>query len=107
VTVPPEAVAAAQAYDVAHRYDDPRASRQWSRVSDAQAARLLAGAQPLLAAAERERIRQQRQATCPQVVPPNLICITCLKPLCRSCGACECPANSESLCAGLTGGDRP
>ena len=48
-------------------------------------------------AAERERIRQQ-SPVCTPMAPPNVLCMECLRPLCRSCGACECPDNSESLC---------
>ena len=58
MTVPPDAAAAAQGYDFAHRFDDdqPRVI-SWGRVPDYQVARLLAGAAPLIAAAERQRIR--------------------------------------------------
>lgn len=52
---------------------------------------------PLIRADERERIRQQ-PPVCPPGAPPNVLCMTCFRPLCRSCGACECPDNSESLC---------
>jgi hypothetical protein len=52
--LPPAAIDAAHAYDLAHR---PRVGH-WTRPPDDQVARLLAGAAPLIAAAERERIRQ-------------------------------------------------
>ena len=58
---------------------------------------ILAGVAPLIAEAERERIRQQ-SPVCPPVVPPNVLCMACFRPLCRSCGACECPDSSQSLC---------
>ena len=63
MTVPPGTLGAAQGYDFAHRFDDdqPRVI-SWGRVPDYQVARLLAGAAPLIAAAERDRIRGVIQA---------------------------------------------
>lgn len=56
----------------------------------------MAKAEEEAAAAERERIRSGKPV-CPAPVPPNVLCMVCLKPLCRACGACECP-DSEGLC---------
>jgi len=68
--LPPEAITAAQAYDVEHRVGDQGYFRRWTRVPDEQVARLLEGGAPLIVShretttaaaitrAERERIRQ-------------------------------------------------
>jgi hypothetical protein len=60
-----------------------------------------AAAAPVLRADERERIRQPVCA--PGPFPPNLICMTCLRPMCRHCGGCECP-ETPALCLPETGG---
>jgi hypothetical protein len=52
--IPAEAIQAAQDCDLAHRVP----VSNWHRVPDEQVARLLIGAAPVIAAAERERIRQ-------------------------------------------------
>jgi hypothetical protein len=57
---------------------------------------LEAGASEIIAA-DRERIRQQAPV-CAPLAPPNVLCMTCFRPMCRSCGACECQDYSESLC---------
>jgi len=70
MTVPPGAVAAAHAWDLAHR-DDPDQPRRkgWTRPPGDQVARLLTGAAPLIAAAERERIRQLARERLDQLGP--------------------------------------
>ena len=100
-TLPPGALEAAKAMHD-HDYDcanvPPLGASEhelhWERCLE-DVVLMLEAAAPLIAAAERERIRQPLCA--PGGFPPNLICMACLHPVCHHCGGCEC-AETPALC---------